>query len=59
MTLCLDQTEEDRKVNKQMKRMKREKAKTNAKENLKAKRFRDEVFDKLFSYDFLSRINKA
>jgi hypothetical protein len=42
-----------------MKRNEREKAKIDAKKNLKVKRFRDEVFDKLFSHDFLSRINEA
>jgi hypothetical protein len=44
---------------KQMIRTERDKIKTNAKKNLKAKRFRDEVFDKLFSHEFLSRTNEA
>ncbi len=44
---------------KQMKRTEREKAKTDAKKNLKAKRFRDEVFDRLFSHEFLSRTNEV
>jgi hypothetical protein len=42
-----------------MKRTKREKAKINAKEDLKAKRFRDEVFDKLFFHEFLSRTDEV
>jgi hypothetical protein len=42
-----------------MKRAEREKTKTNAKKNLKAKRFRDEMFDKLFFHEFLSRINEV
>jgi hypothetical protein len=42
-----------------MKRTEREKAKTDAKKNLKAKRFRDEVFDRLFSHEFLSRTNEV
>jgi hypothetical protein len=44
---------------KQMKKDEREKAKIDAKKNLKIKRFRDEVFDKLFFHDFLSRTNEA
>ncbi len=44
---------------KQMIRTEREKIETNAKKNLKAKRFRDEVFDILFSHEFLSRIDEA
>jgi hypothetical protein len=44
---------------KQMRRVEREKTKTDAKKNLKTKRFRDEMFDKLFFHDFLSRINEA
>jgi hypothetical protein len=35
---------------KQMKRNEREKAKIDARENLKVKRFRDEVFDRLFFF---------
>ncbi len=42
---------------KQMTRAEREKAETNAKKNLKAKKFRDEVSDMLFSHEFLSRTN--
>jgi Lhr-like helicase len=42
-----------------MKRNEREKTKIDAKKNLKIKRFRDEMFDKLFFHDFLSRINEA
>jgi hypothetical protein len=42
-----------------MKRTEREKMKTNAKKNLKAKRFRNEMFDKLFFHEFLSRINEV
>ncbi len=45
---------------KQMRKNEREKTKIDAKENLKIKRFRDEMFDKLFFFhDFLSRINEA
>ncbi len=44
---------------KQMRKIEREKAKTNIKKDLKAKRFRDEMFDKLFFHDFSSRINEA
>ncbi len=44
---------------KQMKRAKREKTKTDAKKNLKAKRFWDEMFDKLFFHEFLSRTNEV
>ncbi len=44
---------------KQMIRIERDKTKTNAKKNLKAKKFRDQIFDRLFSHDFLSRTNKA
>jgi hypothetical protein len=42
-----------------MRKIEREKAKTNIKKDLKAKRFRDEMFDKLFFHDFSSRINEA
>jgi hypothetical protein len=42
-----------------MKRAKREKTKTDAKKNLKAKRFWDEMFDKLFFHEFLSRTNEV
>ncbi len=42
-----------------MRRDERETAKIDAKENLKVKWFRDEVFDKLFFHDFLSRTNEA
>jgi hypothetical protein len=42
-----------------MKKDEREKAKIDVKKNLKIKRFRDEVFDKLFFHDILSRINEA
>ncbi len=44
---------------KQIKRDEREKAKIDAKKNLKVKRFRDEMFDRLFFHDFLSRINET
>jgi hypothetical protein len=44
---------------KQMTRIEREKVETNAKKNLKAKKFQDEVSDRLFSHEFLSRINEA
>ncbi len=37
-----------------LKNRKREKIKTNAKKNLKAKKFRDEMFDRLFFHKFLS-----
>jgi hypothetical protein len=42
-----------------MKTEKREKTKINVEKNLKIKRFRDEMFDKLFFHDFLSRNNEA
>ncbi len=44
---------------KQMRKDEREKAKIDEKKNLKIKRFRDEMFNKLFFHDILSRINEA
>jgi hypothetical protein len=43
-----------------MKQNEREKVKIDVKKNLKVKRFRNEMFDKLFFFhDFLSRVNEA